>query len=240
MACEAWRLARKVRLSLSGDLSMNLDPFAPYAELAGQLLAGCAPSTDDGAHDLSHLQRVWANVRRLQREEGGDLQLLLAAVLLHDCVAVEKDSPLRSSASRLSAARAHEVLADLGWPSERIAAVRHAIEAHSFSAAITPTSLEARILQDADRLDAIGLIGVARCFHVSGRLGSALYDAEDIDARQRPLDDQRFALDHFHTKLLGLAAGFQTATGARLAGQRHARMVAFLDAFREETQPFEQ
>lgn len=127
-----------------------------------------------------------------------------------------------------------------GWPSERITGVRHAIEAHSFSAAITPTSLEARILQDADRLDAIGLIGVARCFHVSGRLGSALYDAEDIDARQRPLDDQRFALDHFHTKLLGLAAGFQTATGARLAGQRHARMVAFLDAFREETQPFEQ
>lgn len=219
---------------------MNLDPFAPYAELAGQLLACCAPPSDDGAHDLSHLQRVWASVRRLQREEGGDLQVLLAAALLHDCVAVEKDSPLRSSASRLSAARAGEVLADLGWPTERIAAVRHAIEAHSFSAAITPTSLEARILQDADRLDAIGLIGVARCFQVSGRLGRALYDAEDIDARQRPQDDQRFALDHFHTKLLGLASGFQTTAGARLAQQRHARMVAFLDAFREEVQPFEQ
>ena len=223
-----------------GALSMNLDCFFPYAELAGQLLSRCAPSSDDGAHDLSHLQRVWANARRLQREEGGDLELLLAAVLLHDCVAVEKDSPLRSSASRLSAVRACELLADLGWPSECIAAVCHAIEAHSFSAAITPTSLEARILQDADRLDAIGLIGVARCFHVSGRLGSALYNAEDIDARQRPLDDQRFALDHFHTKLLGLAAGFQTVTGAHLAGQRHARMVAFLDAFREEVQPFEQ
>jgi uncharacterized protein len=223
-----------------GALSMNLDCFAPYAELADQLLACCAPSSDDGAHDLSHLQRVWANVRRLQREEGGDLELLLAAVLLHDCVAVEKDSPLRSSASRLSAARASELLADLGWPSERIAAVCHAIEAHSFSAAIMPTSLEARILQDADRLDAIGLIGVARCFHVSGRLGSALYDAEDMDARQRRLDDQRFALDHFHTKLLGLASGFQTRAGARLAQQRHARMVAFLDALREEVQPFEQ
>jgi len=161
-------------------------------------------------------------------------------VLLHDCVAVEKNSPLRSRASRLSAARAGELLAELDWPSERVAAVCHAIEAHSFSAAITPTSLEARILQDADRLDAIGLIGVARCFHVSGRLGSALYDAEDIDARHRPLDDQRFALDHFHTKLLGLASGFQTAAGARLAQQRHGRMVAFLEAFRDETQPFEQ
>ena len=63
---------------------MNLDCFAPYAELADQLLACYAPSSDDGAHDLSHLQRVWANVRRLQREEGGDLELLLAAVLLHD------------------------------------------------------------------------------------------------------------------------------------------------------------
>lgn len=219
---------------------MNLDCFAPYAELAGQLLSRCAPSSDDGAHDLSHLRRVWANARQLQREEGGELELLLAAVLLHDCVEVEKNSPLRSRASRLSAARASELLAELDWPSERIAAVCHAIEAHSFSAAITPTSLEARILQDADRLDAIGLIGVARCFHVSGRLGSALYDAEDIDARHRPLDDQRFALDHFHTKLLGLASGFQTAAGARLALQRHGRMVAFLKAFRDETQPFEQ
>ncbi len=214
-----------------------MDRFAPFAQQAARLLALCAPSTDDGAHDLSHLQRVWANACLLQREEGGDLELLLAAVLLHDCVAVEKDSPLRASASRLSAARAAEVLARLGWRDERIAAVCHAIEAHSFSAAITPTSLEARILQDADRLDAIGLIGVARCFHVSGRLGSALYDADDIDAAHRPLDDQRFALDHFRTKLLGLASGFQTAAGARLAEQRHARMVAFLDAFREEIQP---
>lgn len=217
---------------------MTMDRFAPFAQLAGQLLALCSPSADDGAHDLSHLMRVWANTRLLQQEEGGDLELLLAAVLLHDCVAVEKDSPLRASASRLSAARAAEVLDRLGWRAERIAAACHAIEAHSFSAAITPTSLEARILQDADRLDAIGLIGVARCFHVSGRLGSALYDADDIDALQRPLDDQRFALDHFRTKLLGLASGFQTACGTRLALQRHARMVAFLDAFREETQPF--
>lgn len=211
--------------------------FAPYEALAGSLLTRCAPSADDGAHDLSHLLRVWANVRLLQQEEGGDLELLLAAVLLHDCVAVEKDSPLRARASRLSAERAAEVLASLGWPEERIAAACHAVEAHSFSAAITPISLEARILQDADRLDAIGLIGVARCFHVSGRMGSALYDAVDIDALHRPLDDQRFALDHFRTKLLGLASGFQTAAGARLAEQRHARMVAFLDAFREEIQP---
>lgn len=211
--------------------------FAPYSQLASRLLALCTPSTDDGAHDLSHLQRVWANIQRLQREEGGDLELLLAAVLLHDCVAVEKDSPLRAKASRLSAARAADVLASLGWCDERIAAACHAIEAHSFSAAIPPTSLEARILQDADRLDAIGLIGVVRCFHVSGRMGSALYDADDIDARHRPLDDQRFALDHFRTKLLGLASGFQTAAGARLAEQRHARMVAFLAAFREEIQP---
>ncbi|UCJ17769.1 HD domain-containing protein [Pseudomonas sp. MM211] len=216
---------------------MTMDRFAPFVQQATRLLALCAPSTDDGAHDLSHLQRVWANVLLLQREEGGDLELLLAAVLLHDCVAVEKDSPLRANASRLSAERAAGVLTSLGWRDERIAAACHAIEAHSFSAAIAPTSLEARILQDADRLDAIGLIGVVRCFHVSGRMGSALYDADDIDALHRPLDDQRFALDHFRTKLLGLASGFQTAAGARLAEQRHARMVTFLDAFREEIQP---
>lgn len=213
---------------------MTTDTFAPLQNLAAQLLPYALEPSEDGAHDLSHLQRVWHNVRTIHTQEGGELEVLLAAVLLHDCVAVEKNSPLRSQASRLAAEKASGVLADLHWPNERISAVAHAIEAHSFSANITPTTLEAKIMQDADRLDSLGLLGVARTFYVAGRMGSALYDPQDPEAKYRDYDDTRFCLDHFQTKLLHLANGFQTATGRRLAQLRHERLKGFMEQFKEE------
>ncbi|NBF01281.1 HD domain-containing protein [Pseudomonas sp. Fl5BN2] len=208
--------------------------FAPLQTLAATLLPHALAPVDDGAHDLSHLQRVWTNVKRIAEEEGGDLKVLLAATLLHDCVAVEKSSPLRSQASRLSADKSREILEELDWSSPEIDAVAHAIAAHSFSAAIAPTTLEARILQDADRLDSLGALGVARTFYVAGRLGRVLYDPADPCASQRDLDDSRFTLDHFETKLLHLAAGFQTPTGTRLAQIRHERLQHFRQALLEE------
>jgi uncharacterized protein len=208
--------------------------FAPFQDLATLLIPHTVAERVDGSHDVSHLQRVWSNVCLIRDEEGGDQEILVAATLLHDCVAVEKNSPFRASASRLAAAKATELLTEMGWGEERIAQVAHAIEAHSFSAAITPTTLEARILQDADRLDALGMIGIARLFYVSGRMGSGLYDAQDPHAARRPYDDKRFAVDHFHTKLFHLADGFQTDTGARLAQVRHARMKGFLEQLMEE------
>jgi len=117
-----------------------------------------------GAHDFTHLVSVWRNARAIQHEEGGDLEILAAAVLLHDCVEVPKNSPLRPNASRLSASEAGARLKALGWSQERTAWVASAIESHSHSAAITPSTLEASILQDADRLDAIGFTGIARRF----------------------------------------------------------------------------
>ncbi|OLF55048.1 HD domain-containing protein [Pseudomonas chlororaphis] len=213
---------------------MTADAFAPLSDLAATLLPHALGPVADGAHDLSHLQRVWANVRRIAQEDGGDLHVLLAATLLHDCVAVEKNSPLRAQASRLSAEKASALLRQLGWPEARVAAVAHAIAAHSFSAAIEPTTLEAWILQDADRLDALGAVGVARTFYVGGRLNRALYDACDPRAQHRDYDDSRFTLDHFHTKLLHLAEGFRTRTGAHLAQVRHARLKRFMDELVEE------
>jgi uncharacterized protein len=159
---------------------------------------------------------------------------LLAAVLLHDCVAVEKNSPLRSQASRLAAEKASSVLAELNWLSDKIASVAHAIEAHSFSANITPLSLEAKIVQDADRLDSLGMLGVARTFYIAGRMGSALYDPQDPQAKHRDYDDKRFCLDHFQTKLLHLADGFQTVAGQRLAQIRHERLKGFMEQLMEE------
>ncbi|MCI8211907.1 phosphohydrolase [Pseudomonas sp. S25] len=210
------------------------DAFAPFQDLATFLLPHTVAEKVDGSHDTSHLQRVWSNVCAIRDVEGGDPEILIAATLLHDCVSVEKNSPFRSSASRLAAVKATDLLTEMGWGEERIDAVAHAVEAHSFSAAITPRTLEAKILQDADRLDALGMIGVARMFYVSGRMGGELYDPQDPHASHRDYDDKRFAVDHFHTKLFKLSDGFQTATGARLAQVRHARMKRFLDELMQE------
>lgn len=210
-----------------------LQPFSPFQALAQELL----PLTlegDDGSHDVAHLHRVWKNCRQISQEEEGDQQILCAAVLLHDCVAVEKNSPQRHLASRMAAEKAGIALATLGWSDENINKTAHAIEAHSFSAAIPPQTLEAKILQDADRLDAIGMIGVARCFYIGGRMRSALYDAADPLAQQRQYDDKRFTLDHFETKLFKLQEGFQTAAGRRMAALRTERMRRFLSELLEE------
>lgn len=207
--------------------------FFPFGALAARLLP-LVDGGSDGSHDTSHLARVWANARLILAEEGGDAELLVAAVLLHDCVSVEKSSPLRPQASRLAAERAREVLAGLGWDAARVAAAAHAVAAHSFSAGIAPETLEARILQDADRLEAIGAIGVARCFYTAGRMGSLLYDTEDPRAERRALDDRNYAIDHFRAKLLTLEGGFQTTTGARLAKERTRVVADFLAAFERE------
>lgn len=207
--------------------------FHPFQELATTLLPHSIQH-DDGAHDAAHLQRVWKNALAIQETEGGDLEILAAAVILHDCVAVEKDSPQRALASWLAAEKASRILAKLEWPRKRIVAVTHAIESHSYSGGISPESLEAKILQDADRLDSIGFVGVARCFYTAGRMGSALYDAEDATGETRQLDDRRYALDHFYTKLLKLSGSFQTATGSRLARERDSRLRQFLENFRAE------
>ncbi|MBV6791815.1 HD domain-containing protein [Xanthomonas campestris pv. clerodendri] len=206
--------------------------FGRYEELARTLLPHAIdPSAGDGSHDLAHLARVWRNAERIARAEGGDGEILTAAVLMHDCVAVEKSSPLRSRASRLAAERASDVLQGLGWSQERSAAVAHAIEAHSFSAGIEPQTLEARIVQDADRLDALGMVGVARCFYIAGRMGSSLYDPADTRGSARTHDDARYALDHFPRKLLRLADGFRTHTGAAIAVERHQKLQDFYEDF---------
>jgi uncharacterized protein len=211
------------------------EPFAPYQDLADGLLRAFDANGTDGSHDLSHIVRVWRNAARIARTEPGcDTELLLAAVILHDCVAVEKSSPLRAQASRLSGARAREIVAPLGWTPARVDGLAHAIETHSFSAGLAPRTLEAKIMQDADRLDAIGAIGVARCFHVGGRMGGALYHPGDPGAETRPLDDRAYALDHFAAKLFKVAGGFLTAEGQRMAAARTKFMTSFVTTLRAE------
>lgn len=210
------------------------DHFAPFTDLAANLLPHALTPEHDAAHDASHLCRVWSLATRIAATDDGDLEVLAAAVILHDCIVLAKGSPDRDKASRFAGAKAGRILKDANWTSERVEAVVHAIEAHSFSAGITPRTVEAMILQDADRLDAIGAIGVARCFVVAGRLGRPLYDVLDPVAGNRDLDDNLWTLDHFATKLLRLRGSFLTREGARIGELRHERIARTYEDLKDE------
>ncbi|PDW01577.1 HD domain-containing protein [Candidatus Viridilinea mediisalina] len=184
----------------------------------------------DVAHDREHVRRVVANARRLADAEGADLAIVIPAAWLHDCVVLPKNSPQRPLASAMAATAASSFLALAGYPPFHIPAIAHAILAHSFSAAIAPLTLEARIVQDADRLDALGAVGLARCLMLGGQLGLPLYDPAEPFPHQRSPDDDRFTLDHLYTKLLGLAATMNTPTGRAEAERR----TAFLDQFLQQ------
>lgn len=192
----------------------------------------------DAAHDLAHVQRVATWAERLADLEGADLEVVIPAAWLHDLVTVPKDSPSRSKASTLSAEAATEWLVEAGYPDQHIEDVGHAIEAHSFSAGIEPRSPEAQVVQDADRLDALGAIGIARLYATAGTFGSALVHPDDpvpAEPPSRTLDDRRYATDHFFTKLLALPATMRTEAG-RLEAERRADFLrAFLGQLRVET-----
>jgi uncharacterized protein len=182
----------------------------------------------DAAHDREHVRRVVANARDLAASSGANLDVVIPAAWLHDCVAIPKDSPQRPLASAMAATSASAFLMMSGYPPLLIAGVAHAIAAHSFSAGITPLTLEARVVQDADRLDAIGAVGVARCLMLGAQLGRPLYDPAEPFPVSRPADDAVSSIDHFYTKLLGLAATMTTEAGRAEAERRTLFMHAFL------------
>ncbi len=208
------------------------DLFAPYQTLADTVLGSFDADAVGGSHDLSHIVRVWPNAAAIARTEPvRDTDLLLVAALLHDCVPVERNSPRRRFASRLSAAQVREIVAPVVWTPDRVDALEHEIETHGFSAGLVPETLEAKIFKDADTLDAIGAVGIARCFHVGGRMGGALYEPNDHGAKARPLNDQAYALDHFAAQLFKVSDGFPTPEGRRMAANRNALMRNFVAAF---------
>jgi len=200
-----------------------------------RLAAAQATGDTDGAHDANHLDRVWRNARALLADyPDADVLVVLAACYLHDLVNVPKNDPRRSRASRLSAELARTELARLGFPPEKLDAVAHAIEAHSFSANIPATTLEAQIVQDADRLDGLGAVGLARMFYIAGRMGSGLAHGSDPLGRTRELDDKAYSLDHIPVKLARLPGMMQTGAGRRLADARLALLEDFRNSFAEE------
>jgi uncharacterized protein len=214
---------------------MNFPELESWRTRLAALALECAASDADGAHDANHLERVWRNAQALLADyREADVLVVLAACYLHDLVNLPKNDPARASASRRSAALAREHLSGLGFPAEKLDAVAHAIEAHSFSAGIQARTLEAKIVQDADRLDGLGAVGLARMFYIAGRMGSALAHGSDPLALERPLNDQAYSLDHIPAKLAKLPGMMQTEAGRRLAGQRLALLEDFRTAFAAE------
>lgn len=183
---------------------------------------------NDPAHDLAHVRRVVANARALAAAEAADLAVVLPAAWLHDCVVLPKDSADRPRASRLAAAAAAGYLSQIGYPAAHIPAIVHAIEAHSFTARIPPETLEARVVQDADRLDALGAIGIARTLMLGAAMGKPLYDEAEPLPQTRAPDDGQNVIDHFYTKLLRLAEMMQTTAGRREAERRTGLMRVYL------------
>jgi uncharacterized protein len=182
----------------------------------------------DAAHDDMHVRRVVANARRLAPAEGADLAVVIPAAWLHDCVSVPKDSPERNKASQLAAVAAGEFLRSADYDEQRIPNIQHAIEAHSFTAQIPPRTVEARVVQDADRLDALGAVGIARTMMLGGTMDKPLYDAGEPFPITRAADDGKNVLDHFFVKLLTLSDTMQTAAGRNEAARRTAFMRAYL------------
>ena len=189
----------------------------------------------DAAHDVEHIRRVVANAKRLATIERARFDIVVPAAWLHDCVAVPKDGPDRARASRIAAAEAVRLLRGWGGVDEALLPdVAHAIEAHSFSAGIEPRTLEAAVLRDADRLDALGAIGIARCVMLGAELGRPLYLPGDPFCERREPDDLVSSVDHFYTKLLGLTASFTTGAGRAEAVRRTDVLRRFLHDLRQE------
>jgi uncharacterized protein len=191
-------------------------------------------ATEDAAHNPMHIRRVVSNARRLTAAEGADWQVVMPAAWLHDCVIIPKTSPERSRASQLAATQAIRWLEELHWPHGRLDEIHHAIEAHSYSAGITPRTLEAKVLQDADRLDALGAVGLARTLMLGAEMKREFYDATDPFCHTRQADDGVFTLDHLYCKLLTLEGTMQTPGGKIEARQRTAFLQQFLAQLENE------
>lgn len=189
----------------------------------------------DPAHDFHHLMRVYENAKRIGWREGTNMDILLPAVLLHDLVVYPKGSAKSSKSSDESADLAENILQSYGYPQDQINQICYCIRAHSYSKRVVPASLEGRILQDADRLDALGAIGIARTFSVGGSENRIFYNPNDPFCRSdRDLDDMQWTLDHFQTKLLKLEDFMHTQTAKKIAKERTRFMKLFIRQLQKE------
>lgn len=188
----------------------------------------------DAVHDFDHVRRVLALAERLGRAEGADLEIVRTAALLHDVARGHADRMIGEHA-QAGAEMARRLLA--GHPAEKVEAVAHAIAAHRFRAGPAPQTLEAKVLHDADKLDAIGAIGVARAFAYGGFEGQRLWAEVPPDYEESQASRHEHTPVHeYHMKLSKIRGRLLTQSARRLADERHAFMVAFFEQLNLEVQ----
>ncbi|MDI3474992.1 MAG: uncharacterized protein PWQ79_228 [Thermococcaceae archaeon] len=172
----------------------------------------------EGTHGFSHVERVFNLCMHIGKEEGADLEVLALAALLHDIARPLESAGKVEDHAKEGARIARRYLKSLGYSEEKIESIAHAIEAHRFSRGPEPRTLEAKILSDADKLDAIGAIGVARVFMYSGEHGRSIEDS----------------LQHFEEKILKLKDLMYTETAKKMAEERHRFTEEFIERIRKE------
>lgn len=188
----------------------------------------------DAGHDWAHIQRVVKLAALIGEAERADLAILIPAAYLHDIVNVPKDHPERARASELAANKAVSLLAEADFLADKLPAVHQTIVEHSWSKGLKPSTIEAAVLQDADRLDALGAIGILRCAAVNVHMKGSFYNPEDPWAERRPLDDKRWMVDHYPAKLYKLPDSMNTQTARVIAHERVAFMQNFMGQLARE------
>jgi uncharacterized protein len=194
-----------------------------------------ARATSEPAHDFAHVLRVTENARRLAVAEGARLDVVLPATMLHELFNYPKGHPDSHRSGEVCAEHALAVLEAEGVTGELAQAIATCIREHPFSRGIVPRTLEGKIVQDADRLDAIGAIGVARCMATCAEMRRPFYSPVDPFCRAREPNDKEWGIDHFYRKLLRVPDGLHTRAAREAAEPRVAFMRAFLAELERET-----
>jgi len=189
---------------------------------------------NDPAHDFAHVMRVYKNAQKICKKEKANEKLVLSAALLHDIVSYPKSDKRSKSSSIESAKKSKQILKKYDFASDEITIICDAIKDHSFSQNKIPTTIEGKILQDADRLDALGAIGIARVFATGGSLKRPFYNFNDPFCKTRIPDDKIWTIDHFFQKLLKLESLMNTKTGKTEAKKRTKVLRDFLNQLKQE------
>ena len=189
---------------------------------------------NDPAHDFAHIMRVYKNAQNICKQEKANEKLVLSAVLLHDIVFYPKSNKLSKISSIESAKKSKLILKKYDYSKKEIIIISDAIRDHSFSQKKTPQTIEGKILQDADRLDALGAIGIARVFATGGSLKRSFYNINDPFCKYRIPDDKIWTIDHFYQKLFKLESLMNTKSGKIEAKIRTRILREFLNQIKQE------
>ena len=189
---------------------------------------------NDSAHDYEHTMRVYKNAQKICKKEKANETLVLSAALLHDIVSYQKSDKHSKLSSIESAKKSKKILEKFDFSKEEITIISDAIRDHSFSQNKIPITSEGKILQDADRLDALGAIGIARVFATGGSLKRPFYNIDDPFCKKRTPDDNTWTVDHFYQKLLKLESLMNTKSGKIEAKKRTRILKEFLNQLKQE------